>query len=208
MELLMEDKEKVMGDYLCNLKFTVSKTWLEMLCHVVFIFTFHCVTKKISTHCVMSGDLSDEVSWFFLLCFVLSYLCQTAKSSLSPIYCQRNMHQQKCFQKTSDSEYRIFKAKDKLLTHCGNYFLRQQQNSLQLLYVEELSRKAFINFKNSGLIQEILIRHQFKKTQPGRFIVTRIDKSLKPPNSFSFQKKEKQRKENILRISCDLLKIQ
>ena len=57
----MEDKEKVMGDYLCNLKFTVSKTWLEMLCHVVFIFTFHCVTKKISTHCVMSGDLSDEV---------------------------------------------------------------------------------------------------------------------------------------------------
>ena len=26
MELLMEDKEKVMGDYLCNFKFTVSKT--------------------------------------------------------------------------------------------------------------------------------------------------------------------------------------
>ena len=96
MELLMEDKEKVMGDYLCNFKFTVSKTWLEMLCHVVFILTFHCVTKKISTHCVMPGDLSDEVSWFLSICFVLSYLYQTTKRSLSPIYCQRNMHQQKC----------------------------------------------------------------------------------------------------------------
>ena len=38
MELLMENKEKVMEDYLFNLKFTVSNTGQKILCHVVLIW--------------------------------------------------------------------------------------------------------------------------------------------------------------------------
>ena len=38
MELLMENKEKVMDDYLFNLKFTVPNTGLKILCHVVLIW--------------------------------------------------------------------------------------------------------------------------------------------------------------------------
>ena len=39
MELLVEKKEKVMDNYLFNLKFTVSKTGLKILCHVASIST-------------------------------------------------------------------------------------------------------------------------------------------------------------------------
>ena len=38
MELLMENKGKIMDNYLFNLRFTVSKTGLEMLCHVALIW--------------------------------------------------------------------------------------------------------------------------------------------------------------------------
>ena len=37
MELLMEKKGKIMDNYLFNLKFTVSKTGLKILCHVASI---------------------------------------------------------------------------------------------------------------------------------------------------------------------------
>ena len=37
MALLMENKGKAMDNYLFNLKLTVSKTGLKMLCHVALI---------------------------------------------------------------------------------------------------------------------------------------------------------------------------
>ena len=53
MELLTENKGKVMDNYLFNLKFTVSKTGLKMLCHVALIYTIYCITNMT---CGMSGD--------------------------------------------------------------------------------------------------------------------------------------------------------
>ena len=41
MELLMEKKEKVMDNYFFNLKLTVSKTGLKILCHVASICTIN-----------------------------------------------------------------------------------------------------------------------------------------------------------------------
>ena len=74
-ELLMENKRKVIDDYLFDLKFTVSKTGLKILCHVDLISIIHCITKIISNHCQMSGNLSDEVSWF-LSSLWISQLCK------------------------------------------------------------------------------------------------------------------------------------
>ena len=51
----MENKEKVMDDCLFNLNFTMSKSGLKMVCHVVLISTIHCITEMISTHCGMSS---------------------------------------------------------------------------------------------------------------------------------------------------------
>ena len=60
-ELLMENRTKVIDDYLSNLKLTVSKAGLKMLCHVVLTSTIHCMTKIISIHC----DMSDELRGVF-----------------------------------------------------------------------------------------------------------------------------------------------
>ena len=49
MELLIENEEKVKDNYLFNLKFTVSKTELKMLCHVSLICTIYCITDIICT---------------------------------------------------------------------------------------------------------------------------------------------------------------
>ena len=92
MTLLMENKGKVMEDYLFNyIQFTVSKTGLKMLCHVVLISTVHCITEMISNHLC----LEIQVMMFLgsiQLCLFISYVNQTAKSNLSPIYYQKNMH--------------------------------------------------------------------------------------------------------------------
>ena len=61
MELLMENKEKVMDDYLFNLKFMMSKTRLKIFYHVVLICTIHCIVEIIYSHCGVSGYLSDEI---------------------------------------------------------------------------------------------------------------------------------------------------
>ena len=71
----MENKRKVLDDYLFDLKFTVSKTGLKTLFHIDLISIIHCVTKIISNHGDMSGNLSDEVSWF-LSSLWLSQLCK------------------------------------------------------------------------------------------------------------------------------------
>ena len=76
MELLLENKRKVMDDYLFNIKFTLSKTGLKMLCHGESISTIHCITEMIYAYPGMSGDLSGEISWF-LSPSSLSQLCQS-----------------------------------------------------------------------------------------------------------------------------------
>ena len=43
MELLMENKAKVMNNYLLNLKFKVSKKGLKMLFHDASIRTIYCI---------------------------------------------------------------------------------------------------------------------------------------------------------------------
>ena len=58
MELLMEGKSYGW----LFIKSNVDS--VKMLCHVVFVSFFHCITKMITTHCLISRDLSDEVSWF------------------------------------------------------------------------------------------------------------------------------------------------
>ena len=64
MELLMENKEKIMDDYLFVQKFVVSQTGLKMLYRTVLVSTIHCIIEMISNHYGMPGDSSDEVSWF------------------------------------------------------------------------------------------------------------------------------------------------
>ena len=46
MELLVENKEKYMDDYLFNLKFTVSSMGLKILCHVVWIWLLSLLWLK------------------------------------------------------------------------------------------------------------------------------------------------------------------
>ena len=46
---IAQNKEKVKDNYLSNLKFTVSKTGLKMLCHVSLICTIYCITDIICT---------------------------------------------------------------------------------------------------------------------------------------------------------------
>ena len=52
----MENKGKVKDNYLFNLKLTVSKAGLKMLCHVVLICSIYCITDLICTVTCMSGD--------------------------------------------------------------------------------------------------------------------------------------------------------
>ena len=95
MVLLVENKGKVMDNYSFILKFTVSKTGLNMLCHVALIWTIYCITKLFTV-------LPREVSWF-VPSLSLSQLCQPE-------------HKKQCIEKLlSNSEYGISKTKDKFL---------------------------------------------------------------------------------------------
>ena len=80
MELLMKNKGKVMDNFLFNLKFTVLKSGLKMLCQVALICTIYCITDMICT--VACQDI--EVVRFlgsFHLCLFLNYVNQTAKTN-------------------------------------------------------------------------------------------------------------------------------
>ena len=81
MELLMENKAKVMDNYLCNLKLTVSKTRLKMLCHVALICTIYCMTDMI--YAVVCKEINVvRFRGSFYLCLFLNYVKQTTKSNL------------------------------------------------------------------------------------------------------------------------------
>ena len=63
MELLMENKEKVMDGDQFDLKFTVLKTDLKMLFHLISSIRY---IAMFSTQRSMSRDLNEKVSWFLL----------------------------------------------------------------------------------------------------------------------------------------------
>ena len=46
---------------------------------------------------------------FLQLCLFLSYVNQTPKSNLSPIYYQKNVHEEKSSKETNNLEYGTFK---------------------------------------------------------------------------------------------------
>ena len=78
----MENKAKVMDNYLCNLKLTVSKTRLKMLCHVALICTIYCITNMIYTvACKEIKVVRFRGSLHF--CLLLSYVNQTTKNNLA-----------------------------------------------------------------------------------------------------------------------------
>ena len=82
MELLMENKAKVMDNYLRNLKITVSKTRLKMLCHVALICTIYCITNMIYTvACKEIKLVRFRGSLHF--CLFLNYVNQTTKNNLA-----------------------------------------------------------------------------------------------------------------------------
>ena len=62
MELLMENKGKVVSNYLFNQKFSV-KNWIKniMSCYIDLHYLFY---YRYDLHCGMSGNWSGEVSWF------------------------------------------------------------------------------------------------------------------------------------------------
>ena len=105
-----------MDDYLLNLTMTVSKTGLKMLCHIVFVSFFHCITKMISVHCLMSENLSNEIYWFLSSLSCSQLYLPDHKNQFVTNLLSKNMHEQKCSKKSNDSEYKISKAKNKLLT--------------------------------------------------------------------------------------------
>ena len=76
MELLMENKGKVMDNYLFNLKFIVSKTGLKMLCHVALICTIYCITGMICTVTCLEIEVVRLLGSFHRFLF-LSYANQT-----------------------------------------------------------------------------------------------------------------------------------
>ena len=84
MEFLMENKGKVMDNYLFNLKFTISKTGLKMLCHVALICTIYCITD-ITIYCITDMNCTIECQeievvrflGLFHLCLFLSYVNQS-----------------------------------------------------------------------------------------------------------------------------------
>ena len=63
MKLLMKNKEKVMEDYFLNLKLTVLKNGLKLLCDVVLVPPF-IVLLRWFRPIGISGHLSDKVFWF------------------------------------------------------------------------------------------------------------------------------------------------
>ena len=82
MELLIENEEKVKDNYLFNLKFTVSKTELKMLCHVSLICTIYCITDTICTAACRKIEVVRFLGSFHL-CIFLNYVNETTKSNLS-----------------------------------------------------------------------------------------------------------------------------
>ena len=79
VELPMENKGKIINNYLFNRKLTVSKTGLKMLCHVELICTLYCITDMTCTvACQEIKVIRFLVS--FHLCLVLSYANQTTKA--------------------------------------------------------------------------------------------------------------------------------
>ena len=85
MELLMEKEGKNIDNHLFNLKFTVSKSGLKMLCHVALICTIYCINDMLCT--VACQEI--EVVRFLCslhLCLFLNYVNQTTKSKLSKGY--------------------------------------------------------------------------------------------------------------------------
>ena len=83
----MENKAKVMDNYLRNLKITVSKTRLKMLCHVALICTIYCMTDMI--YAVACKEIKVvRFRGSFYLCLFLNYVKQTTKSNLAKNYYQ------------------------------------------------------------------------------------------------------------------------
>ena len=140
MKLLMESKGKVMDNCLFNLKLTVAKTELKMLCDVALIWTINCIADVISTVVCQVNEVVRFLSSFHV-CLFLSYINQTTKSNLL---------------KTSNSRgYGIFKTKQKFLittviiffinnkTQCSyfNSFMpggRKRSNILKQTYSQKL----------------------------------------------------------------------
>ena len=84
MELLMKNKGKVMDNYIFNLKFTVSKTRLKMLCRVALICTIYCITDMI---CAVACQEIEVVRFLgsFHFCLFLNYVNQTTKTYFNPL---------------------------------------------------------------------------------------------------------------------------
>ena len=85
MKLLMESKGKVMDNCLFNLKLTVAKTELKMLCDVALIWTINCIADVISTVVCQVNEVVRFLSSFHV-CLFLSYINQTIKSNLLKTY--------------------------------------------------------------------------------------------------------------------------
>ena len=83
----MENKGKVMDNYLFNLKLTVSKTELKMFCRVALTCTIYCITDMICTVACHEIEVVRFLSSFHL-CLILNYANQTTKSNLSKKYYQ------------------------------------------------------------------------------------------------------------------------
>ena len=82
----------------------MSKTRLKMLCHVVLISITDCITEMISTQCGMSGNLSDEISWFLSPLSLSQFYKPDLKNNLSQIYYQKEkIFINKVFQKNTIS---------------------------------------------------------------------------------------------------------
>ena len=83
----MKNKGKVIDNYSFNLKFTVSKTGLKMLCHVALIYTIYCITDMIFTVACQEIEVVRFLGSFHL-CLFLNYVNQETKSNLSKNYYQ------------------------------------------------------------------------------------------------------------------------
>ena len=87
MELLIENKGKVMDNYLTNLKFTVSKTTLKILCHITLVCTIYCITNMICTVACQEIEVVRFLGSSHPGLF-LNYVNQTTKSNFSKNYYQ------------------------------------------------------------------------------------------------------------------------
>ena len=106
--MLWENKGKVMDNYLFNLKFTVSKAGLKMLCHVALICTIFCITDMICTVTCQENEVVRFLGSF--------YLCLFSIMSTKP---QKAIHQKIIIK----FGVRDFQTKRQISYHHGNYFL-------------------------------------------------------------------------------------